>query len=42
MATELLFAVISSVLTAFDIATPLDKSGNLVKLRPAMTTDALS
>jgi len=42
MATELLFAVISSVLTAFDIATPLDESGNPIKLRPAMTTDALS
>jgi cytochrome P450 len=42
MATRSLFAIVSSVLSAFDISPPLDASGNPVKLRPEMSPGIIS
>ncbi|KIM72092.1 hypothetical protein PILCRDRAFT_829992 [Piloderma croceum F 1598] len=42
MATQTLFAIISSVLSVFDIFPPTDESGNPIMLRPAMSPAILS
>ena len=42
MATRSLFAIISSVLWAFDISPPSDALGNAVKLRPEMSSGLIS
>jgi hypothetical protein len=42
MASHILFAIICSVLSAFDITPPLDESGNPIKLQLAMSTGVLS
>jgi hypothetical protein len=42
MAVRSLFAIISSLLSTFDISPPLDESGRPVELKPAMTPGVLS
>lgn len=42
MATRMLFAITSSILSTFDISPPSDEAGNPIKLTPSMSSGVLS